>query len=329
MLLKADTKEMVQLAKAFEAAAASVAQNRPTILRALGLQMLSWGFQDYRAKSRGETGGDGISWPPTKATSVVGRIRRLKAYKSKSASVRKARKALRETRAKLTAARIARRSAVRGSKAYVTAGKTIKSARAKIATHKRTIAKAKAAGKSAKSNKSNKSAIRSLRVKVQAAKTKRLRMRTELPKSHSNRLASGKARVAKAKERRRDYIQKQLAGAKTGIDTGRLVNSLVHGVPGLKMQPVPGRPTKPKDEPIKPAIFQPDHNGITVGTNMSYAKHFDADRPIFGPGFLNADRQAKLGALAIKAHQIALRQAAEKRAPKPIGDADIGGNSQA
>ena len=93
------------------------------------------------------------------------------------------------------------------------------------------------------------------------------------------------------------------------------------------MQPVGGNPTKPKEEPIKEAIFSPDHSGITVGTNMSYAKHFDVDRPIFGPGFLNADRQRQLGDLAARAHQIALRQAAEKKQPKPIGDSELAGNS--
>jgi hypothetical protein len=326
MLLKADTKEMVQLAKAFDAAALAVAQNRPTILRALGVQMLSWGFQDYRIKSRGGPGGDGITWPPTKATSVVGRVRKLKAYKAKSASVRKARKELREARINLRKAKAVARVAVRGSAAYKSAGKTIKAARAKIKTHTRKLSAAKSAGKTPVV-KRIRSQIRGLKVKATAAKAKRLAMRSKLPTSAARTVTSKTRQLQKSRESKRNYVQKQLAGAKIGIDTGRLVNSLIYGVPGLKMQPVTGNPTKPKDEPVKEAIFAPDHNGITVGTNMSYAKHFDADRPIFGPGFLNADRQRQLGDLAARAHQIALRQAAEKKQPKPIGDSELAGNS--
>lgn len=325
MLLKADTKEMVQLAKAFDAAALAVAQNRPTILRALGVQMLSWGFQDYRIKSRGGPGGDGITWPPTKATSVVGRVRKLKAYKAKSASVRKARKELREARINLRKAKAVARVAVRGSAAYKSAGKTIKAARAKIKTHTRKLSAAKSAGKTPVV-KRIRNQIRGLKIKATAAKAKRLAMRSKLPPA-ARTVTSKTRQLQKSRESKRNYVQKQLAGVKTGIDTGRLVNSLIYGVSGLKMQPVTGNPAKPKDEPIKEAIFVPDHSGITVGTNMSYAKHFDADRPIFGPGFLNADRQRQLGDLAARAHQIALRQAAEKKQPKPIGDSELAGNS--
>jgi hypothetical protein len=103
MLLKLDTAELLQLAEAYEVAAGQVAANRPVVLDAIGVQNLSWAQQDYRKKSRGEQGGDGVTWAPIKSETVVGRIRKLKAYKAKSATVRKSRKNLKEGRVKVRA----------------------------------------------------------------------------------------------------------------------------------------------------------------------------------------------------------------------------------
>jgi len=327
MLLKADTLELVQLAKAFDAAALAVNQSRPTILRALGVQMLSWGFQDFRAKSRGEAGGDGVTWAAIKQSTIVGRIRRLKAYKTKSKAVKRARAKVRAAKVELRKARADLRTSVKGSKAYKAAGQTIVASRKKIKSQSAVIRKARAGGKTprtkAKVVRSVK-AIRGLRLKIKDAKTKRHRMRTAVPKGHEKTIAKHTANLDKAKAARTKYLQPHLANARIGIDTGRLANSLLYGVPGIKMKPVTGNPVKPKDQPIQPAIFTTDHSSVTVGTNMKYAGHFDAVRPIFGPSFLSAARQARLGNLAARAVQIAVRQAAEKKPPQTIRESDIG-----
>lgn len=267
MYLKADTREFLQLAQAFEAAQVALMQSRPTLLRALGVQMLSWGFQDYREKSRGSIGGDGVAWSPIKPETIKGRIRKLKAYKNKSASVKNARLRIVAAKTKVRVARSSVRLAKIGTK-----------------QHTKAVAKLKQAKK---------------------------------------QVATSKGRLTKAKTARQKYLAPHLENSRIGIDTGRLTNSLLYGVPEIKTRPVTGNAVKPGDEPTQPAVFLVDHSSVTVGTNMSYAKYFDEDRPIFGPGFLNAARQVKLSNLAAKAVRIIIRQAAERKLPQQVKDIDI------
>lgn len=92
------------------------------------------------------------------------------------------------------------------------------------------------------------------------------------------------------KAKRKNMIAKELSSARIGIDTGRLVNSLVYGVDELRSVRVP----KFSGEAPPRALFEMSRFSLRMGSNLSYAKHFDQLRPIFPPGFIDAQRQQKL-----------------------------------
>jgi len=92
------------------------------------------------------------------------------------------------------------------------------------------------------------------------------------------------------RERRRKMIDKELASARIGIDTGRLVNSLTYGVDQLRSVRVP----KFEGEAPPRAIFEIDRYSLRMGSNLNYAGYFDALRPIFPPTFINGQRQQSL-----------------------------------
>ena len=118
MLFKLDCSDMVKLADSFEVTADAIRASRPVVLRAIGVQELAWAFQDYRRKSEGGEGGDGIKWKPISDQTIKNRIRRLKVYKAKAATVRKARKALVSGRKKLARSASIMRQSARNSTEY-------------------------------------------------------------------------------------------------------------------------------------------------------------------------------------------------------------------
>lgn len=151
-------------------------------------------------------------------------------------------------------------------------------------------------------------------------------LRRKLPKGAGNKAARGKIafdfmqntkegkRIGKIKERRikikerRDLmIAKEYGNANVGVDTGRLINSLVYGVAPLEaeIKKLPKVITKeyryrkdpPKVEPLTRAAFDISGNVIRVGSNMKYAGYFDERRPIFGPDFMSSERRQKMDRL--------------------------------
>lgn len=54
-------------------AAQGVPQARRVTLDAMGVRVLSWGFSDFRAKSKGETAG-GVQWKPITESAIVTRL---------------------------------------------------------------------------------------------------------------------------------------------------------------------------------------------------------------------------------------------------------------
>lgn len=107
------------------------------------------------------------------------------------------------------------------------------------------------------------------------------------------------------KDRRKRQIDKEHASAKIGVDTGRLVNSLVFGVPELSS--VRAVPLKPGTEQPPRAEFRIQDSGsnatLRMGSNMQYAVHFDRLRPIFPDGFIDEQRKTQLEAIALKVTQ--------------------------
>lgn len=105
--------------------------------------------------------------------------------------------------------------------------------------------------------------------------------------------------------KRKAAIAKEHAAAKVGVDTGRLVNSLVYGVQDLSSVRV-GVPLKGEAPPR--AAFDIAGNTIRIGSNLKYAGYFDAMRPIFGQGFLDAGRRESIDKLIEKTVDLAIKQ---------------------
>lgn len=90
------------------------------------------------------------------------------------------------------------------------------------------------------------------------------------------------------RSQRKAAIAKELSSAQIGVDTGRLVNSLVFGVPELASIKTP------KSAPSEKALFEVQGQTINIGSVMKYAKHYDALRPIFTPDFIDQQRRESL-----------------------------------
>ena len=102
----------------------------------------------------------------------------------------------------------------------------------------------------------------------------------------------------KIRDKRRKQIEREKSSAKVGVDTGRLVNSLVYGVADLSSIKTPkGKDSEAPREGLKRAAFDIQGNSIRVGSNMKYAGYFDERRPIFGPDFMSSDRKQKMDRL--------------------------------
>lgn len=110
----------------------------------------------------------------------------------------------------------------------------------------------------------------------------------------------------KIREARKAKIAQELSSAKIGVDTGRLVNSLVYGVPALSSIRVGTRPTT--SEGLTQGVFVFEGDSLKVGSVMKYAGYFDEKRPIFPPGFVDQARQEQLDSLGEKAVDAFIRQ---------------------
>lgn len=110
------------------------------------------------------------------------------------------------------------------------------------------------------------------------------------------------------KERRQRNIDKEHSAAKIGIDTGRLVNSIVYDVPELssvkapKSSAIVSQGGKKVAFGITKGVFIVTEHSVTLGTNMQYATDFDRLRPIF-PVQFDATRTAALNNIATKTAQ--------------------------
>ena len=102
----------------------------------------------------------------------------------------------------------------------------------------------------------------------------------------------------KIRDKRRKQIEREKNSAKVGVDTGRLVNSLVYGVADLSSIKTPkGKDSEAPREGLKRAAFDIQGNVIRIGSNMKYAGYFDERRPIFGPDFMSSERKQKMDRL--------------------------------
>lgn len=115
------------------------------------------------------------------------------------------------------------------------------------------------------------------------------------------RIRKQRASIRAARNKRTDAM---LAKHEIGVDTGRLVNSLVFGVPELAAVRVP----KNAGEAPPKAEFKVADSTVTVGSNLVYAPAFDRLRPIFPPGFISKERQEKLDEIAVRIFRKHLRQ---------------------
>lgn len=329
MLLKVDTAELLQLAEAFEVAAEHLQTNRPVVLEAVGVQNVSWAMQDYRVKSRGGRGDDGAEWEPIQDETVKNRIRHLQSYRAKSAAIGKAKRSIRNNQAILATAMEGIRRSVRGSAKYKAHAKTIKTSKAAIVKQRRTIKQVKYSSAGINSpqkkaiQKTQKQQIRDAektikRTEKQLTKAKAARAKlrdVKTPKEHGRIIARLEAKLGKAKDAKKKFINTAIGSAKIGVDTGRQVNALTFGVPALQGKGGKTEPFNPRpgnSDPVPNAIFNIGEGFVTVGVNTSYAKQFDESRQIFGDLFHHEKRRQKLEQIAAKANEILLRQAAEK-----------------
>lgn len=350
MLLRIDTREMTELEQAFELAASNVAANRPIVLRALAVQNLTWAMRDFRDKSRGQRGGDGVQWSPIQAETVRNRLRKLKAYRKARESVDAAKLKLRVAIARhKTAAKIAKREgrqipklaqkqAARVRRAYRrvrSATRAMDRARremsfgtklGKAKVGKAAIERAKwkheiAQRKFKKAKTWTASERRAARRELNSAKRRVDSLQRQAERERRG-IQAGSRRVDKAAASRTKLIERLTAGAKIGIDTGRLANSLVSGIREIRS----GEPFKPapgNSEPVPPALLELDAFGFTVGTAVKYAKWFDQERAIFGIGFHSPQRIEAMSQLAARAHAMAAMRAANKQNPNPATETEL------
>lgn len=132
-----------------------------------------------------------------------------------------------------------------------------------------------------------------------AGRTPWQRQRAELSAIKGDQSDKAKKKRQSIREKRKSTIAKELGKAKIGIDTGRLVNSLVYGVPALSSVRVATRPTS--TEGLTQGLFLFEGDSLRVGSLMKYAGYFDEKRPIFPPTFIDQGRQADLDKLGEKA----------------------------
>ena len=198
----------------------------PTVLRAMGVQAVSWVMQDYRDRSQGRAAG-GIAWQDITDAAIRSRL----------------------------------------------AGRTPWQ---RMTEEKKSIAKQNA---------------------DYEATLKRMRGdRSESARNTRQRIEQDRQKLSKKRKsiesKRAGMVAKEKGQAKIGVDTGRLVNSLVAGRPELASIRAP---VKSSDAPT--ALFTLSGNSITIGSILKYAGYFDERRPIFAPSFISSERRAAMDRL--------------------------------
>lgn len=230
----------------------SLTDLKPTILKAMGVQAVSWAVQDYRAKSDGGPAG-GITWQPITLSAARNRLSHRAPYQDQTSQLKR----LSEEQKPLTEAL------------------------------RRRLPKGKDDAKKAAQRKGSSG-----------------HFMNNTPEG--KQLQRIKNKRKKIRERRKKMIEKEQAAARIGVDTGRLVNSLVYAVAELsaikppKLQSGSGSPT--------PALFTVQGDSIHIGSLMKYATYFDEKRPIFGPTFIDSGRRQQLDNLIETTIRASLKQ---------------------
>ncbi len=232
MTLDQDVIRVQQFAKYLE-------DIKPTILKAMGVQAVSWAVQDYRKKSDGGTA-QGVTWKPITASAIRTRLAGRTPYQRQSSEL----KTLSERQKPITEA--LRRKMPKG---------------AEHANKRKAIANKFMESKEGK----------------------------ELSKIQKKRKG--------IRDKRKATIAKELGSARIGVDTGRLVNSLVYGVQDLASIKPPARLTG--DAPPR-AAFDIQGNNIRIGSNLKYAGYFDEKRPVFSGTFMDTTRRDQMDRLIEK-----------------------------
>ena len=217
----------------------NVAAAREPAMKAVGVRVLSWGYQDFRAKSRGEEAG-GTKWRPITEAAIWSRVRKSKTYAN---TVPQARALYNQP----PMPDELRRRLPRGKGAFL--------------------------------------------AKVRAAII--AKYLEEHPEYEREIRAFQKKRRA-VWDRRRKLFDRYNRGAKIGVDTGRMANSLQFGKPGN--------------------LFTVDSVSVTVGasaidpkTGKDYAVYFDEHRPIFGEGFIDEKRREELARVLNRVFERAIK----------------------
>lgn len=214
----------------------------PTILKAMGVQAVSWAIQDFRTRSDGGSAA-GVAWKPITESAVRTRLAGRTPWVKQ--------------RAELSSLREQEKPILEKLRRTLPSNKTL-------------------GNRKIDSQRGNK--IRGMLSRQFEEKN------PELQKIRKKR--------QQIRDKRKSTIARELSAARIGVDTGRLVNSLVFGVPELAQIRVPKKPTK--TEGLTRGVFDIRSNTIRVGTVIDYAKHFDRLRPIFPDGFIDAARRQSM-----------------------------------
>lgn len=221
-------------------------------MRAVGIQVVAWAVQDFRARGLGQTAG-GVRWRPITRSAIRSRLAKRSAWRSISSSLERMTDQERPLREEL------RRKMPKGGSA---------DQRGAIAH----------------------------------------RFEEANPLIGKNR-----KRRKGLKTRRNAMVEREFASHTIGVDTGRLVNSLVFGQPDLAKLGAgrlrAGTPAPPK------ATFAVREDSIEAGSNLSYAKDFDKLRPIFPTTMINQAREKELEELVADVHEEQLKNAVEDSTP--------------
>lgn len=116
--------------------------------------------------------------------------------------------------------------------------------------------------------------------------------------SKAKRLKQIEASRAKIREQIEALYAAALGQYAIGIDTGRLINSLVFGRPELAKIRV--RPPQGTDKQPAVAVLDVKADSVTIGSNQEYAHHFDEKRPIISAGMITTERRKGLEQIALE-----------------------------
>lgn len=138
-----------------------------------------------------------------------------------------------------------------------------------------------------------------------AGRTPWKNQRSQLAAMKGDTSPKAKKKRQSIRDKRKATIAKELGSARIGVDTGRLVNSLVYGVQDLASIKPPARLTG-----VAPprAAFDIQGNNIRIGSNLQYAGYFDEKRPVFSGTFMNPDRRQQMDKLIEKTVELEFKR---------------------